>query len=75
MQQFILKENVLTDNVLLISDKGKVFKGNYVAIIKEYTYSTAWSDKLLVKKFRSKDILVNYINKNYPEFEFMYEVN
>jgi len=75
MQQFILKENVLTDNVLLMSDEGKVFKGNYIAIIREYTYSTAWSDKLSVKKFRSKDILVNYINKKYPEFEFMYEVN
>lgn len=75
MQEFILKENVLTDNVLLMSDEGKVFKGNYIAIIKEYTYSNEWSDKLSVKKFRSKDILVNYINKKYPEFEFMYEVN
>ena len=68
-QEFILRENVLTDNVLLLADEGKVFKGGYIAIIKEYTYQNAWSDKLGVKKFRKEDRLNNYLNKNYPDFE------
>ena len=51
MQQFILKENVLTDNVLTVPSKGKIFKGNYIAIIKENTFLNAWQDKETVKKF------------------------
>ena len=38
MQEFLLKENVLTDNILSLADDGKIFKGGYVAIIKEYVY-------------------------------------
>jgi len=68
-QEFILRENVLTDNVLLLADEGKVFKGGYIAIIKEYTYQNSWSDKLGVKRFRNKERLNNYLNKNYPDFE------
>jgi hypothetical protein len=73
MQQFILRENTLTDNVLLLAEEGKVFKGNYIAIIEEYTYANEWSDKLSVKKFRSHDRLNEYLDKHYPEFT--YEVN
>lgn len=68
-QEFILRENVLTDNVLLLADEGKVFKGGYIAIIKEYTYQNSWSDKLGVKRFRNNERLNNYLNKNYPDFE------
>jgi len=68
-QEFILRENVLTDNVLLLSEEGKVFKGGYIAIIKEYTYQNSWSDKLGVKRFRNEERLNNYLNKNYPDFE------
>ena len=68
-QEFILRENVLTDNVLLLADEGKVFKGGYIAIIKEYTFQNAWSDKLGVKRFRNEERLNNYLNKNYPDFE------
>jgi hypothetical protein len=68
-QEFILRENVLTDNVLLLADEGKVFKGGYIAIIKEYTFQNAWSDKLGVKRFRNEDRLNKYLNKNYPDFE------
>ena len=42
MQQFLLKENVLTDNVLTVPSKGKIFKGNYIAIVKENTFLNAW---------------------------------
>jgi hypothetical protein len=68
-QEFILRENVLTDNVLLLADEGKVFKGGYIAIIKEYTFQNAWSDKLGVKRFRNEERLNNYLNKNYPDCE------
>jgi hypothetical protein len=69
MNQFILRENVLTDNVLLIADKGKVFKGNYIAILKEYKYLNAWNDKETILKFRSEKSLLNYLGKNYNDEE------
>lgn len=67
MKQFILKENVLTDNILSVAFKGMVFKGGYIAIIKEYTYANAWSDKETFYRFRSKERLFAYLQKNYPE--------
>jgi hypothetical protein len=69
MNQFILRENVLTDNVLLIADKGKVFKGNYIAILKEYKYLNAWNDKETILKFRSEKSLLKYLGKNYNDEE------
>ena len=68
-KEFILRKNVLTDNTLILPDNGKVFKGGYIAIIKEYTYQNQWSDKLGVKRFRNEDRLHKYLDKNYPEFE------
>ena len=68
-QEFILRENVLTDDTLLLADEGKVFKGGYIAIIKGYTYQNSWSDKLGVKRFRNEDRLNSYLEKNYPQFE------
>jgi hypothetical protein len=70
MEQFILKENVLTNNILFVAEDGKVFKGNCIAIIKEYVFQNSWSDKELIKKFRSKETLVKYLNKKYPNFKF-----
>jgi hypothetical protein len=67
---FILKENVLTDNLLHIPREGKVFKGNYIAIIEEYTFLNAWNDKRSVKRFRKQDKLDSYLSKNYPEFTY-----
>ena len=69
MKTYILQENCLTDNLLLIADKGKIFKGGYIAIIKEYTYQNEWSDKENIKKFRSHERLLQYINKNYKDFD------
>lgn len=65
--EFILRENVLSDNILILPSEGKIFKGNYIAIIKEYKYLNAWSDYLEVKRFRSKDRLISYLDKNYKE--------
>jgi hypothetical protein len=68
-KEFILRENVLTDNILIVADKGKVFKGGYIAIIKEYQFQNAWSDKELVKRFKSVDRLNAYLDKEYSEVE------
>lgn len=69
MESYILQENVLSDNTLLIASEGKVFKGGYIAIIKEFTYQNPWSDKEIIKRFTKRETLDNYLNKNYPEFE------
>lgn len=68
-KEFILKENVLTDNTLLVAEKGKIFKGGYIAIIKEYKYQNPWSDKKEVKKFRNKNRLEAYLSKTCPSVE------
>ena len=69
MQSFILQENTLTDNLLLLADKGKIFKGGYIAIIKEFEFQNHWSDKEKIKKFRSFNSLTKYIQKNYKNFD------
>ena len=71
MKQFILKENVLTDDVLILSDKGKVFKGNYIAIVKFYEYQCSWSDKENIKRFRSKKSLYNFLDKYYTNLDYL----
>jgi len=73
MREFILKENVLTDNVLAIPDKGKIFKGGYVAIIKEYEFLNSWQDREIVKRFRSVDRLHKYLDKQYPHIQYEYD--
>lgn len=70
MITYILKENVLSDNLLIMPDENKVFKGNYIAVIKEYTFQNAWSDRESIKRFRSEKVLLQYLNKNYPEFYY-----
>ena len=67
--EYILRENVLTDNVLLLAPFGYKFKGGYMAMIKEYSYQNAWSDKLNVVKFKSANSLSKYIAKNYVDFD------
>ena len=69
MQTLILRENTLTDNLLLLAEKNHIFKGGYIAIIKEYTYQNEWSDKENIKKFRSFYSLTKYIDKNYKDFD------
>ena len=70
MQTLILCENVLTDNILLLADEGKIFKGGYIAIIKEYEFSNSWSDREKpTKKFRSVNALRKYLKKHYKNFD------
>lgn len=70
MQTYILSEGVLNDNELYLADENKVFKGNYIAIIKEYTFQNAWSNREIIKRFRSEKELQKYLDKNYPDFYF-----
>ena len=65
--EFILKEGVLNDNVLLVPHKGYIFKGGYIARIKEYVYQNCWSNREIIKNFRSKERLFEYLDKKYPE--------
>lgn len=67
MYSYLLKENVLTDNVLLVASEGKIFKGGYIAAVKENIFLNAWQDKETVKRFRSKDSLFKYLSKFYKE--------
>ncbi len=73
VNEFILRENVLTDNILMIPNKGKIFKGGYVAIIKEYQFQNAWSDKEIIKRFRNKERLYSYLDKQYPQVQYEYD--
>ena len=71
METYVLQENVLSDNLLLLAESGKVFKGGYIAIIKEYEFQNAWSDREKPnKKFRSEKQLDKYLTKNYPDFVY-----
>jgi len=67
----ILQENVLTDNLLILPDNGKIFKGGYIAIIKEYVFLNAWNDKLIIKKFRKNISLNKYLAKKYPNISIL----
>jgi hypothetical protein len=69
MESYLLRQNVLSDNTLLIADEGKVFKGGYKAIIKEYSFQSAWTDKENITKFRKMQPLIKYLQKHYEESE------
>ena len=69
MQTFILRERPLNDNTLYIAPERKVFKGGYKAVLKEYQFQNAWTDKVTVKKFRTIETMQKYINKNYTTEE------
>ena len=60
--EFLLRENVLTDNILIVPNKGKIFKGGYIAIIKENRFKNAWADEESIKRFRT----VSYTHLTLP---------
>ena len=68
-REFILKENVLTDDILILPSEGKIFKGGYIAYIKEYKYLNAWCDSEEIKRFKSEDRLSSYLEKHYKEVD------
>lgn len=66
---YILSEGVLNDNLLRVPDNGYVLKGGYIAAVIEYIYRNEWSNREVVKRFRSRDRLVSYLERNYPDFD------
>lgn len=70
MQTYLLKENTLSDDVLLLADDGKIFAGGYFAIVEFFTYANAWSDKKHIQKFRSQKSLDQFLKRNYKFFEW-----
>jgi hypothetical protein len=70
MYTYILQENVLTDNTLIVASKGKVFSNGIKAIIKENTFLNAWQDRETVKHFRTEKSLMKYLNKHYKEIVY-----
>jgi len=67
MTTYVLKENVLTDDVLIIASEGMHFKGGFKFIVKTNTFQNAWQDKETIKNFRSRNSLLRYLNKYYSE--------
>lgn len=67
IHSFLLRENVLTDNLLHVPTKGHLYKGGYIAQVVEFTPLNEWSDKKEVKRFRSKERLLSYLYKTYPD--------
>ncbi len=69
--EFILRENVLSNNILIVPNKDLIFKGGYIAVIKEYVYQSEWSDREIIKRFRNIDRLNKYLDKQYPEVDWI----
>ena len=65
MQTFLLKQNVLTDDVLKMPQENKVFKGNYIAILEYNVYLNPWQDRKIIRKFRSQKMLEKTLLKKY----------
>jgi hypothetical protein len=70
MTTYILNEGVLNDDEILLSDENKVFKGNYIAIVKRWEFQNSWSNRLKVLKFRNEKRLNAFLQKYYPEFNY-----
>lgn len=70
MTTYILQERPLTDDVLHLTDKGKVFNGNYIAIVQYHTFKNAWVDTKHIKRFRKQKSLDKFLAKNYPNFSY-----
>lgn len=69
MQAIVVNYRPLNDDTLYLADEGKVFPGNYVAILEYYTFANEWSDKKHTKAFLSHETMQKFINKRYPDFE------
>jgi len=69
METYILRENVLSDNILMLANENEIFKGGYIAILKEYSYQTPWNDKETKIRFRKRETLFKYLGKKYPQIE------
>lgn len=69
MQKLVIRECPLNDDTLYLADTDKVFSGNYVAILEQFSFANSWSDKKQIKRFRKMDTLYKYLEKSYPEYD------
>ena len=69
MNTYIIKEHALTDDLLHVAPKGQQFTRGYLYVIEYFTYLNSQSDKRNYRRFRTKNSLTKYMNKNYPEFD------
>ena len=69
MRTFLLRERVVSDDTICLADEGKTFKGKYIAILKQHSFASPWTDTQTIIKFRKKKILSTYLLNNYTEEE------
>jgi hypothetical protein len=73
---YILRDGVLNDDTLHITNAGYSFKGGYVACIEYYTFLNEWANKKHLKYFRNLITLEKYIAKRYPDADIeIYQYN
>ena len=70
MESYILHEGALNDDTIHIANTGKVFKGGYIAVIEYFKYQNNWSNSKHFVRFRSEVKMNEFIQKNYPNFNF-----
>jgi hypothetical protein len=63
----IIKEGALNDDVLYLAGYGKLFTGNYVAILEYYTFASEWGNQCHYRRFRTLANADNFIAKKYKE--------
>lgn len=64
--EFYLCEGVLNDNILRLVEKPYSFKGKYIAEVVEYRFKNEWCNSKHITRFRSKERLIRFLEKNYP---------
>lgn len=65
----LLRERVLTDDVLHVADHGHAFKGGYVAILEYHTLRNANADDAHVRRFRTLEAAAKFLRRRYTSEE------
>lgn len=69
MKVLTVNERPLNDDTLYLAEEGKVFKGNYVAILEYYTFANEWSDHKHYRSFKSLTAMEKFLDKRYPNLD------
>jgi hypothetical protein len=64
-----LNERPLNDDIAYITDAGKVFSGQLVAIVEYFTFANEWNDHKHRKGFKTIEALQKFVAKRYPDFD------
>lgn len=65
MESTIINEGVLNDDILHVADENKVFKGDYVAILEYYIFQNSWSNRKVIKGFKTLENANKFISKTF----------